>query len=110
MAIPNRNEVPEELKWDLTRIFKNDEEWEQAYAAAQEKIDQLGELKGTLAKSGKDLYEGLTKILAVKREVENIYVYATMSSDVDTANSHYLGYVSRVQSLANQFEAATSFI
>ena len=30
MAIPNRNEVPEELKWDLTRIFKNDEEWEQA--------------------------------------------------------------------------------
>ena len=37
MAIPNRNEVPEELKWDLTRIFKNDEEWEQAYAAAQEK-------------------------------------------------------------------------
>ena len=110
MAIPNRNEVPEELKWDLTRIFKNDEEWEQAYAAAQEKVDQLGELKGTLAKSGKDLYEGLTKILAVKREVENIYVYATMSSDVDTANSHYLGYVSRVQSLANQFEAATSFI
>ena len=41
-----------------------------AYAAAQEKVDQLGELKGTLAKSGKDLYEGLTKILAVKREVE----------------------------------------
>ena len=45
MAIPNRNEVPEELKWDLTRIFKNDEDWEQAYAAAQDKVDQLGELK-----------------------------------------------------------------
>ena len=110
MAIPNRNEVPEELKWDLTRIFKNDEEWEQAYAAAQEKVAKLAELKGTLAKSGKNLYESLTKILAVKRDVENIYVYATMSSDVDTSNSHYLGYVSRVQSLANQFEAATSFI
>ena len=31
MAIPTRNEVPEDLKWDLTRIFKNDEEWEKAF-------------------------------------------------------------------------------
>ena len=81
MAIPTRNEVPEELKWDLTRIFKNDDEWEQAYAAAQEKVAKLAELKGALAKSGKNLYEGLTKILAVKRDVENIYVYARLLTD-----------------------------
>ena len=110
MAIPTRNEVPENLKWDLTRIFKTDEDWEAAFDKAKDDVEKLGALKGTLTKSGKDLYEGLTKILAVKRDVENIYVYATMSSDVDTSNSHYLGYVSRVQTLANQFEAVTSFI
>ena len=110
MAIPTRNEVPEDLKWDLTRIFKTDEDWEAAFDKAKYDVEKLGALKGTLTKSGKDLYEGLTKILAVKRDVENIYVYATMSSDVDTSNSHYLGYVSRVQTLANQFEAVTSFI
>ena len=37
MAIPNRNEVPEELKWDLTRIFKNDEEWEQGLCSCPRK-------------------------------------------------------------------------
>ena len=110
MAIPTRSEVPENMKWDLTRIFKTDQDWENAYDKAKDEVAKLSELKGSLAKSGKDLYEGLTKILAVKRDVENIYVYATMSSDVDTSNSHYLGYVSRVQSLSNQFEAATSFI
>lgn len=30
MAIPTRNEVPDDLKWDLTRIFKTDEDWEAA--------------------------------------------------------------------------------
>ena len=110
MAIPTRSEVPENMKWDLTRIFKTDQDWENAYDKAKDEVAKLSELKDSLAKSGKDLYEGLTKILAVKRDVENIYVYATMSSDVDTSNSHYLGYVSRVQSLSNQFEAATSFI
>ena len=94
MAIPTRDEVPAELKWDLTRIFKTDQDWEQAYDDTKQEVAELDQLKGSLAKSGQDLYEGLTKILAVRRKVENIYVYATMSSDVDTANSHYLGYVS----------------
>ena len=28
MTIPKRKDVPENLKWDLTRIFKSDEVWE----------------------------------------------------------------------------------
>ena len=110
MAIPTRSEVPEELKWDLTRVFKTDEDWEAAFDNAKDEVEKLGDFKKILTKSGKDLYESLTQILAVKRQVENIYVYATMSSDVDTSNSHYLGYVSRAQNLVNQFEAVTSFI
>ncbi|RVU70906.1 MULTISPECIES: oligoendopeptidase F [Lactobacillus] len=110
MAIPNRNEVPEELTWDLTRIFKDDQAWEQAYDQVKNDLTDLANLKGKLSKSGKDLYEGLTTILAVKRRLENVYVYATMSSDVDTSDSHYLGYVAKVQSLASQFSAATAFI
>ncbi len=110
MAIPKRNEVPEELTWDLTRIFKNDQDWENAYENVKNDIDDLASLKEKLVKSGKDLYESLTEILAVKRRLENVYVYATMSSDVDTSDSHYLGYVARVQSLASQFEATTAFL
>lgn len=110
MAIPNRNDVPKELTWDLTRIFKTDQDWKKEFDAVKEQVSKLSQLKGTLQKSGQDLYNGITTILAVKRRLENIYVYATMSSDVDTSNAHYLGYVAKVQNLASQFEAATSFI
>ena len=110
MALPTRNEVSDDLKWDLSRVFKNDQEWEQEYKQVAQEIKNLSKFKGTLAKSGKDLYEGITAILAVNRHLEKVYVYATMSSDVDTSNNHYLGFVAKAQSLANQMSAAIAFV
>lgn len=110
MALPTRNEVSDNLKWDLSRVFKNDQEWEQEYKQVAQEIKNLSKFKGTLAKSGKDLYEGITAILAVNRRLEKVYVYATMSSDVDTSNNHYLGFVAKAQSLANQMSAAIAFV
>lgn len=110
MALPTRNEVSDDLKWDLSRVFKNDQEWEQEYKQVAQEIKNLSKFKGTLAKSGKDLYEGITAILAVNRRLEKVYVYATMSSDVDTSNNHYLGFVAKAQSLANQMSTAIAFV
>lgn len=110
MALPTRNEVSDDLKWDLSRVFKNNQEWEQEYKQVAQEIKNLSKFKGTLAKSGKDLYEGITAILAVNRRLEKVYVYATMSSDVDTRNNHYLGFVAKAQSLANQMSAAIAFV
>ncbi|WEV50917.1 oligoendopeptidase F [Lactobacillus sp. ESL0731] len=110
MTIPKRTAVPEELKWDLTRVFKSDTDWEHEYTTVKTEIQTLSNLQANFAKSGHDLYDSLTKILVVGRKLEKLYAYATLSSDVDTSNAHYLGYVAQIQSLASQFEAVTSFI
>ena len=110
MAIPKRTEVPEELKWDLTRVFGSDNDWEQEYTLINKEVQDLSKLKKDFTKDGHYLYDGLTKILEVGRRLEKVYVYATMSSDVDSSDSHYLGYVAQAQTLASQFEAATSFM
>lgn len=110
MAIPNRNEVPKELTWDLTRIFKTDQEWEQALQEVKAEVAALPDLEASFTNSGTTLYEGLTQILAVQRKLEKVYVYASMSSDVDTSDSHYLGYTAKAQGLVAQFEAASSFM
>lgn len=110
MAIPKRTEVPEELKWDLTRVFSSDNDWEQEYTLIKKEVQDLSKLKKDFTKDGHYLYDGLTKILEVGRRLEKVYVYATMSSDVDSSDSHYLGYVAQSQTLVSQFEAATSFM
>lgn len=109
MAIPKRTEVPEELKWDLTRVFSSDNDWEQEYTLIKKEVQDLSKLKKDFTKDGHYLYDGLTKILEVGRRLEKVYVYATMSSDVNSSDSHYLGYVAQSQTLVSQFEAATSF-
>lgn len=110
MAIPKRTEVPEELKWDLTRVFSSDNDWEQEYTLIKKEVQDLSKLKKDFTKDGHHLYDDLTKILEVGRRLEKVYVYATMSSDVDSSDSHYLGYVAQAQTLVSQFEAATSFM
>ena len=110
MAIPKRTEVPKELKWDLTRVFSSDNDWEQEYTLIKKEVQDLSKLKKDFTKDGHYLYDGLTKILEVGRRLEKVYVYATMSSDVDSSDSHYLGYVAQAQTLASQFEATTSFM
>ncbi|MDF7638272.1 oligoendopeptidase F [Lactobacillus sp. ESL0791] len=110
MAIPKRADVPEELTWDLTRVFKTDQDWENEFTQVKKEIEQLTTIKNAFTASGKNLYKGLTQILAVNRRFEKLYVYATMSSDVDSGNAHYLGYTAQAQSLGSKLEAVTSFI
>lgn len=110
MSIPNRNEVPRDLTWDLTRIFKTDSDWEQAFDQLQSQINNFVQIKDDFTNSATNLYQGIVQMLAISRKLEKIYVYATMSSDVDTGNKHYLNFSAKAKTLASQFEAATSFI
>ena len=110
MTIPKRKDVPENLKWDLTRIFKSDEDWEDEYTRVKKEIPALSTIKDNFTTSGTSLYDGITQIFAVTRHLEKVYTYASLSSDVDTKDAHYLGLVSQVQGLGNQFDAATAFM
>ncbi|GBG04108.1 oligoendopeptidase F [Lactobacillus rodentium] len=110
MTLPTRDKVDQNLKWDLSRVFENDEAWEKEYQTVSIEIPKLNQLKENLVQSGKNLYEGITKILDIERKLEKVYVYATMSSDVDTSNSHYLGYVAKAQTLLGDFASATAFV
>ncbi|WEV41202.1 oligoendopeptidase F [Lactobacillus sp. ESL0681] len=110
MTIPTRDQVEDNLKWDLTRVFKSDQDWEDEYTIVKQEIQTLTSLQAEFTQTATNLFTSLSKILTVERRLEKLYVYASMSSDVDTSNAHYLGYVAQSQTLISQFEAATSFI
>ena len=44
--IPERNEIPVEFTWDLTDIFKSDEDWLREYEALMQVPEQLAEYEG----------------------------------------------------------------
>ncbi len=46
--LPKRDEVAENLTWDLTKIFKDDQAFEKAFSALQEKLQYADSYRGTL--------------------------------------------------------------
>ncbi|HBM4616911.1 TPA: oligoendopeptidase F, partial [Listeria innocua] len=58
-ALPLREEVPENLTWDLTTIYPNDEAWEKAFTELQKITEESDQFKGRLAESSQTLYEAL---------------------------------------------------
>jgi oligoendopeptidase F len=50
-----RPEIPDEMTWDLSKIYRSDDEWKKEYALVKEKMDILLPYKGTLHTSASTL-------------------------------------------------------
>ena len=60
--IPTRAEIPAQDKWDLTSLFKTDDEWEKAPSQIEPLAKEIATYKGKLSSSKETLLEALTKL------------------------------------------------
>ena len=71
-SVPDRNEVAEEYKWDLEAMFADDDEWEAAYEAVQERLAELDAYEGRVTESAETLQAVLERREELMREVSNV--------------------------------------
>lgn len=108
--VPTRAEVPAELKWDLSTIYPDDQAWETDFQTVSTTIAGLDALAGNLGQGPDALLDVIEQTLAAQRALEKLYVYASMKSNEDTADSFYQGMYSRAAKLATTYEAQTAFV
>ena len=104
-----RNEVPEELTWDLTKVFKSDEEFEKEYQAVKDEVQNFRKLQGTMDQGSQRFLQIIENFLSINRKFEKVYVYASMKNDQDTTNAKYQGYNEMVDALAAEFSESISW-
>ena len=104
----NRNEVPEEFKWDLTPFFKNDIEWEDSYNKTSKLADELKNYVGC-TKDVNKLYEFLKKQMEVVALWEDLYVYAYLINDQELGVSESLVRKNKAEALEVVLMGNTSF-
>lgn len=109
MAQITREELPEELTWDLSTVFESDEAYQAAFNKLQDELPKLAEFQGHLADSADILLAGLQEDLRIERAFEKLFVYAHQKFDQDTANATYAGMNAQVQDLLAQVSAVTAF-
>ncbi|EOS7719394.1 oligoendopeptidase F [Enterococcus hirae] len=107
--LPKREELLEELTWDLTKIFSSDQEFDEKYQELTEELKNSDQYKGTLAKGATEFLNALEFVLDVYRKVELIYVYAHLKNDQDTANTTYQALYARAGSLFSKVSEAVSW-
>ena len=82
-TIPARKDVPAKDKWNLSSIYKSDEQWEQEIKKIPEFTKQVLQFKGKLAESSDSLLNALKALEKEMLVIENVYHYAALQHDAD---------------------------
>ena len=85
--IPTRDEVEEKNKWDLSSIYKNDDEWEAALKTLPELTKEVAEFKGKLGSSSETLLLALKKLEKAELQMETVYHYASLQHHANEDDS-----------------------
>src|SRR5438270_8717007 len=109
-ALKNRTDIPTEFTWNLQTIFASNEDWERTFKSLQQRLPELESLRETLAQSGEALLTVLQKRDEIYKQLEHLYVYASMRRDEDTTNSTYQGMADRAMQLYVHATTAASYI
>ena len=107
--IPDRTEVPEQYTWDLTKLFANDEAWEQGLQQFKEMAGSIEQFKGTLGSSPEQLKACLDFMMDLGKLEERLGYYAQLRFSEDGGSSANQGRVARYVQEASKAEARASY-
>lgn len=105
-----RAEVPVEQTWNLEAIFPSVEEWEKALEGIEAEIEQIVPFRNTLSQSPQQLYKCLKVTEQVSREMEKIFLYASLGSAVDNSDQAAQARVVQARGKYARLQATTAFI
>ena len=106
----NRDEIPEQYRWNLNDLFPSEQEWREKKNNLEERISGLNSFKSTLGKSAKRLWQVLEYYFNLEKELMRLYAYAGMLSDQDTLQSEPLAMKQEMEQLETKLNSASAYL
>lgn len=105
----DRKDIEEKYTWDLEKIYKNIEEFENDFQKAKSLLSDILKYKGKLNTNEAvlSLFKDLEKVSCIISKLMN---YAHMKNDQDGSVTLYQGIQARTEQLYYEFSANISFI
>ncbi len=107
--LKTRDQIDEQFKWDLTKIFENDDKWSEEYDKISKDILKLSEYEGRLGESAKTLLEFTKLKYELIHRLELIFVYASLKFSQDTTDTKSQELADKAQSLEVKFSTILAF-
>ncbi len=103
-----RSEVKKTDMWNVSLIYKSDDDFLAEYENIKSQISKLADFKGSLNNS-ENIKKFIEEDIRISRIVSKLAIYAHMNHDTDTKNATYADFNAKIESLANKMGEITSF-
>ena len=106
----DRNQIEEQYKWDLTKIFKNQEEVEKLMKEVKEEISKFSQYEIKMNENATDFYNEINNYYNITRRLEKLAVYASLKFDEDTSNNLNQSLKLRIDNLYDEWSKVCFFV
>ena len=96
--------------WDLKPLYPSVEAWDAERKAILAELPKIEALKGTLGANAQALRSGMDKITALRKRIDRMALYASLSADVNTQDNDNQARNQLGLAAYNQFGEATSWL
>ena len=104
-----RNEIDDKYKWDLSQIYKTEDEWLKDFEYVKASGDKYLEFKGKL-NNADNILNYFKFDEEFSKKADSLYMYAALKFDEDTSNSKYQELKGKIEKVLTDLSAKTSFV
>ena len=105
-----REEIEEKYKWDLSRMYKTEEDFMQDFKEVKDELPNIEKYKGKFLETSDRIIEFMNLLEKVNRKLEKMYTYAHLAVDVEPENGTMQNLSANVLGLLEEVGNKTVFI
>ncbi len=110
MGEKTREEVNECDKWDLSILYKNNDELGKEYQSIKPRIEKFKNNENTFLASADNLYGTLKEYFDINMLLEKMWIFASHRYDEDITNNDNQAWKEKIYTLYEEFSENCSFI
>jgi oligoendopeptidase F len=108
--LPKHSEIEAKYTWNVTDIYKTESDWEKDFNYVKENMNKYTDYKGKVGSSAENLYKMLKFDEELSIVLGKLYLYASLSKDLDLSDSKYQALFERVSNLGAEVGTVSSFV
>ncbi len=108
--IPTRSEIPEVDTWDLTHLFKSEEDYRASFSELRDRYSKIAEFKGRLGESADTLLACLEYENRLDLVAERLQHYAGLRNSEDSSDNLNLSRKAELTNLLTKVNEACSYL
>ena len=105
-----RSEIEEKYTWDLTTIFKSDEDFLKEFEDVKSKINEITKYEDLIKQDLSCLYDMMSLYYGLYYRIDILHTYTHLKLDSDITNEKYQEYSGKVANLLDDYQKLSSYV